>query len=102
MALLGACSRRGGTSRGLLSEIKARGAIRVATEAAFEPFEFVENGKIVGYNKDVLDYVVAKLGVRLKQVNLPFQGILPGLLAHTFDLVATSVSVTPERARRYG
>ena len=101
-ALLEACFRRGTASAGLLSQIKARGIIRVATEAAFEPFEFVVNGKIVGYNKDVLDYVVAKLGVRLEQANLPFQGILPGLLAHKFDLVATSVSITPERARKYG
>jgi polar amino acid transport system substrate-binding protein len=100
--LLPACSRRDSGSSGLLGQIAARGSIRVATEAAFEPFEFVVNGRIVGYNKDVLDYVVAKLGVRLVQANLPFQGILPGLLAHKFDLVATSVAVTPERARKYG
>jgi len=97
-----ACARHSAASRGLLSEIRARGTIRVATEAAFEPFEFVENGKIVGYGKDVLDYVVASLGVRLEQANLPFQGVLPGLLAHKFDLVATSVSMTTERAKRYG
>jgi len=49
---LGACSGSGhgaaGSSRRLLDEIKSRGAVVVATEAAFEPFEFVQNGRIVG------------------------------------------------------
>ncbi|RWF28132.1 MAG: amino acid ABC transporter substrate-binding protein, partial [Mesorhizobium sp.] len=43
---------------GLVDDIKQRGTIVVGTEAAFEPFEFVKDGQIVGYNKDILDYVV--------------------------------------------
>jgi hypothetical protein len=39
---------------GLLDDIKKRGEIVVASEAAFAPFEFVENGKIVGYGADLL------------------------------------------------
>jgi len=98
----GGSGHRGTGSPGrLLVEIKNRGAIVVATEAAFEPFEFVQNGRIVGYNKDVLDYVVAGLGVRLEQLNLPFQGILPGLIARKFDFVATSVTINEERAKKY-
>jgi polar amino acid transport system substrate-binding protein len=96
---LSACNR--GTPSDALTTIRERGRLVVATEAAFEPFEFVANGRIVGYNKDVLDYVAAQLGVPLEQLNLPFQGLLPGLLARKFDFVATSVSITPERARRY-
>lgn len=86
---------------GILAEIRARGSVVVATEAAYEPFEFVQDGKIVGYNKDVLDHVVAELNVQLVQVDLPFQGILPGLLARKFDFVATSVAINPERASKF-
>ena len=39
--------------------------------------------------------------VELNQLDLPWQGILPGLLAKKFDLVATSVSVTEERVKKY-
>ena len=81
--------------------IAQRGRLIVATEAAFEPFEYVENGSIVGYGRDVLEHVAAGLGVPLEQLNLPFQGLLPGLLARKFDFVATSVSITEQRARRY-
>ncbi|MBZ0162879.1 MAG: transporter substrate-binding domain-containing protein [Notoacmeibacter sp.] len=88
-------------AEGLVDQIKERGEIVVGTEAAFEPFEFMKDGKIVGYNKDILDYVVEKLGVNLNQLDLPFQGLLPGLLAKKFDLVATSTSINAERAAKY-
>ena len=84
-----------------LEKIKRTGTVTVGTEAAFPPFEFVENGKIVGYGKDILDYFVADLGVELVQLDLPWQGILPGVLAGKFDFVATTVSVRPERAKAY-
>lgn len=94
-----------GTSQAVAGEafdkIRATNKVTVGTEAAFPPFEFVENGKIVGYGKDLLTYIVDDLGVELEQLDLPWQGILPGLLAKKFDFVATSVSVRPERALKY-
>lgn len=86
---------------GSLAEIKARGQLTVGTEAAYEPYEFVENGVVVGYGRDVLDYMATKLGVKLVQLNLPFQGLLPGLMSRRFDFVATSVGITEERAKRF-
>lgn len=84
-----------------LERIKRTGKVVVGTEAAFPPFEFVEDGKIVGYGKDILDVVIAELGVELEQLDLPWQGILPGLLAGQFDFVATTVAINEERAQRY-
>ena len=79
-------------------KIKRTGKVTVGTEAAFPPFEFVEDGKIVGYGKDILDYIIADLGVELNQLDLPWQGILPGVLAGKFDFVATvSVFVLKEQ-----
>ncbi len=86
---------------GSLADIRRRGKLTVGTEAAYEPFEFVENGKVVGYGHDILEYMAGKLGVTLDQVNLPFQGLLPGLMTHKFDFVATSVGINPERAKRF-
>lgn len=93
-----------GATAGLLDDIKKRGEIVVATEAAFAPFEFVENGKIVGYGADLLVLLMKDLtaqGVKVKQLDLPWQGVLPGLLAKKYDMVATSVVVTEERVKRF-
>ncbi|WP_454688402.1 transporter substrate-binding domain-containing protein [Achromobacter aloeverae] len=97
MALPGLALAEGGT----LADIKKRGKLTVGTEAAYEPFEFVENGQVVGYGRDILELMAQKLGVKLEQMNLPFQGLLPGLMSHKFDFVATSVGITPERAKRF-
>lgn len=84
-----------------LAAIRKRGRIVVGTEAAYEPYEFLKDGRIVGLGSDILQYVVAKLGVQLVQLNLPFSGLLPGLMANKFDFIATSVGINPERAKRF-
>ncbi|MEH7415747.1 transporter substrate-binding domain-containing protein [Neobacillus drentensis] len=94
-------SSTSGKSDSTLDEIKSRGEVVVGTESAFEPFEFIQDGKIVGYGSDILAVMVDGLEVKLKQLDLPFQGILPGLDAKKFDFVATSVTITPKRAKKY-
>jgi polar amino acid transport system substrate-binding protein len=86
----------------LLEKIKQSGLVTVGTEAAYEPFEFMQDGKIVGYGSDILAYIVDQLGAKLDQKDIPFTGILPGLDAKQFDFVATAVMITPERAQKYG
>jgi len=54
-----------------LEKIQRTGEVTVGTEAVYPPFEFVEDGKIVGYGKDILDYMIADMGVELTQLDLP-------------------------------
>lgn len=89
-------------SADLLQQIKDKGEITIGTEAAFPPFEFVEGGKIVGYSADLLALVMADLpGVKVNRLDVPWQGILPGLAAGKFDYIVTSVTATKERFERY-
>ena len=87
-------------AEGLLSKIKQDKKLVVGTEAALEPMEFVKDGKIVGYGKDFLDIIVADLNVELVQHDLPFQGIVPGLLAKKFDVIATSIAPNADRVKK--
>ena len=84
-----------------LDEIMKRGKIVVGTEAAWAPFEFVEDGKIVGYDKDVLDLIIAEWGIELEQLDVPFAGILTSLDQGKFDIVVTGLLMNPERAVKY-
>ncbi|MBB2929031.1 transporter substrate-binding domain-containing protein [Paraburkholderia silvatlantica] len=86
----------------LLARIKSNKEITVATEARYAPFEYVDNGKIVGYDADLLAYVLKSLpDVKVKQLDLPFQGLLPGLDAKRFDIVVTAVTVNKDRADHF-
>jgi len=101
-ALAPALSAPAASAADLLEKIKAEKVFIVATEARFAPFEFVKDGKIVGYSADIMNEVMKALpGVELKRLDLPWQGILPGLAAGRFDYVVTSVTVTPERMKAY-
>ncbi|MGL4093996.1 transporter substrate-binding domain-containing protein [Agrobacterium cavarae] len=101
-ALVTILSSTAANAADLLDKIKADKVFTVATEARFAPFEFVEDGKIVGYSADIMAEVMKALpGVVLKRLDLPWQGILPGLAAGRFDYVVTSVTVTPERMKAY-
>jgi polar amino acid transport system substrate-binding protein len=84
-----------------LSKIKTSGVVTVGTEAAFPPFESIQDGKIVGYDKDILDYVVASLGVKLNQADTPWQGLFPGLLAGKFDFIASAMTMYDEPTRKF-
>ncbi|HDZ47483.1 hypothetical protein LCGC14_0057820 [marine sediment metagenome] len=86
----------------LLDDIRSEGTFTVGTEARFAPFEYIEDGEIVGYSADIMEYIMEELeGVELIRMDLPWQGILPGLERERFDYVITSVTATPERMERY-
>ncbi len=82
----------------LLARIKQQKQITIATEARYAPFESVENGKIIGFDVDLMNYILKQLpGVKVRQLDLPFQSILPGLDAKKFDFVVTAVTVNKQR-----
>lgn len=87
----------------LLDDIRSEGTFTVGTEARFAPFEYIEDGEIVGYSADIMEHIMPELGddVELIRMDLPWQGILPGLERERFDYVVTSVTATPERMERY-
>jgi polar amino acid transport system substrate-binding protein len=86
----------------LLGRIKSNKEITIATEARYAPFEYVDNGKIVGYDADLMAYVLKSLpDVKVKQLDLPFQGLLPGLDAKRFDVVVTAVTVNKDRSEHF-
>ena len=86
----------------LLEDIRTDATFTVGTEARFAPFEYIEDGEIVGYSADIMEHIMAELeGVELIRMDLPWQGILPGLERERFDYVITSVTATPERIERY-
>lgn len=86
-----------------LEMIKERGKLVVATEAAYAPFEYLdEDGEtIIGYNADLFAKIAEDLGVELEYMDLPFQGILAGLEAEKYDVVGATLGVTAERAGKY-
>ena len=84
-----------------LSRVKAAGSLKVGTETAFAPFDFIDAGQHVGLNVDLFEEVGREMGVKIDWVALPWEGVLPGLEAGKFDMVAGPATITKARMQRY-
>ena len=84
-----------------LAKVKAAGVMKVGTETEFAPFDFIDAGKHVGLNVDLFDEIGKELGVKIEWVTLPWDGVLPGLEAKKFDVVAGPATITKARMEHY-
>lgn len=84
-----------------LAKVKASGTLRVGTETAFAPFDFIDAGKHVGLNVDLFEAVGKDMGLKIEWVALPWEGVLPALEAGKFDVVAGPATITKARQERY-
>ncbi|QJP13516.1 transporter substrate-binding domain-containing protein [Starkeya sp. ORNL1] len=85
----------------LLAKVKAKGELTVGTELQFAPFDFVEDGKQAGLNKELFAEIGKELGVKVTFLDLPWPSVLPGLEAGKFDMVAGPATITKARMERY-
>lgn len=73
--------------------------LRIATEPAFPPFEFRENGKeLKGFSIDLMHAIAAAANFAVDFQSLPFDGIIPALQAKTIDAAISSITITQKRA----
>lgn len=88
-------------SAATLEEIKASGTLKVVTEDAFPPFEFITNGKPDGFHKDVIDELRAYAPFKVTQEQLPWTGLLAAVSAGKYDAAITGAGVTEERLAKF-
>ncbi|MDB9524471.1 basic amino acid ABC transporter substrate-binding protein [Oscillatoria sp. CS-180] len=74
------------------------GALTVATEPAFPPFEFqAEDGELQGFDIDLMNAIGETAGLEIQFESLPFDGIIPALQAGTVDAAISGMTITEER-----
>jgi len=86
----------GASKAASLDEIKQRGLI-VATEDDFRPFEFVKDGKAVGFDNEMIEDLKKYAPFEIKQQILPWTGILAGVSTGKYDAAITAAIITKER-----
>lgn len=95
------CLAASPASADALDDIKARGKMIVGLDPTFAPYEFTDaSGAITGYDPSLLSKIAANMGVEVEYRTMAFSGIIPGLVAGSFDFTATALNVTAERAER--
>lgn len=82
-------------------ELVAGDTLTVCTNAPFEPFEFEENGEIVGFDMDITGEVAKDLGVDQEVINVAFDAMESGaaLSSRQCDIAAAGISINDARAQ---
>ncbi len=75
------------------------GTLKLGTNAAFPPFEYVEGSSIVGFDISMGQKVANDFGAALEVVNMEFDSLIPALQSGTIDFIAAGMSVTEERKK---
>lgn len=69
----------------------------VGTNASFPPFEYVEDGEIVGFDIDLVKEIAELQGFEVEFRDISFDSLIPGLASGSLDMVAAGMTITEER-----
>jgi ABC-type amino acid transport substrate-binding protein len=83
-----------------LEAVKQKGVLVAGSSAEYPPFEYVAEGKLVGYDVDMAEEITRRMGVKLAWEKIDFKGIVAALTAKRVDVLITALTWTPERAER--
>ncbi|MDB5613134.1 MAG: transporter substrate-binding protein [Devosia sp.] len=80
------------------SAVQAQETVRIATEGAYAPWNFLNDaGEPAGYEIDLGNAICAKAAITCEFVINDWDSIIPNLLAGNYDVIMAGMSITDER-----
>lgn len=80
------------------SEVKT---LNVGTEATFAPFEFMEKGKVSGFDVDLLNAVAKEAGYKVDIKNTGWDPMMAGIQGKSLDIGMAGITINAERKSTY-
>jgi len=79
------------------------GKVLTCTGLPYEPFQFEKDGKVVGFDVDLVDLVAKKLNATQEVIDTPFEGIQSGvdLNSGKCDLAAAGMTIDDTRKENF-
>ena len=78
-------------------QLKNAGKLTVCSDIPYEPFEFVKDGKNVGFDMDIAAEIAADAKLELNVIDAGFDSIESGLFNVQCDVAISSISITDAR-----
>ena len=81
----------------VLEKIKSRGKLIVGTSADWPPFEWIDNGQVVGIDIEIARRIADKIGVELEIKDMKFGALIEALKNDMVDVIIADISPTSKR-----
>ncbi|WP_217561108.1 ABC transporter substrate-binding protein [Streptomyces sp. GbtcB6] len=81
----------------LPADIRKAGVIKIGSDIAYPPVEYMQSGKAVGVDPDIADALGKQLGVRFDFQNGKFDQLIVGLQANRFNAIMSAMNDTKAR-----
>jgi ABC-type amino acid transport substrate-binding protein len=82
-----------------LDAVKKAGKLRIAVDTTYPPMEFESTeGKVIGLDVDLARELAKILKVEAEFIVMPWDGILAGLQSNRYDIIMSTMNITPDRA----
>ncbi len=103
VVLLAGCSSTESNAKSGDVPLVEAGKLTDCTGLPYAPFEVEKDGKVVGFDMDLMDLVAKELNVEHVPIDTPFDGIESGenFNANKCDLAAAGMTITAERAKKF-
>jgi polar amino acid transport system substrate-binding protein len=75
------------------------GVLTVGSDCTWQPMEFIEGDKIVGFDVDIAAEIADRLDLKLDYQNTGWDGLFPALIANKFDMAISSITITDDRKK---
>ncbi|MBS5789965.1 transporter substrate-binding domain-containing protein [Fusobacterium sp.] len=72
---------------------------KVGTNAEFPPYEYMEDGKIKGFDADIMDEIAKRGKFKYEWVNMNFDGLISALQSKKVDMVIAGMTLNEERQK---
>lgn len=81
-----------------ITSANAADELIVATDTAFVPFEFKQDGKYTGFDVELWEAISKQANLPYKLQPMDFNGIIPGLQTKNIDVALAGITIRPDRA----
>lgn len=76
------------------------GTLRIASEGARPPYNYLENNKLAGFEIDLARDLCARMKVSCSFTAQDWDGLIPGLLAHRYDAIMAAMEITDDARQK--
>jgi polar amino acid transport system substrate-binding protein len=78
----------------------APGKLTYGTAATFAPFEYMQDGKLVGFDIEFIGAIAKHMALAPAVLNIDFAGLIPALQGKRVDVINSGMYINPKRAEQ--